>query len=201
MRIFLFSYPHQICIWSATSWRWLESKLVELGMVGGNHSDKYLIQFGTVLPFMTCSTAWRRLKLLTLLTGHPPSGLLDHPHRSLYPPLVLDRGTMFEVTSMRHGKISKHEVIGSHAITPSLPLHKLMLSISLLSTRLKHSNWFGGRYLPTMKQIRFIWTIWVGTLVGLQLSCSLSSPLKKEGTKRALVQGVIYLYRLSHLDG
>ncbi|MBW0470711.1 hypothetical protein O181_010426 [Austropuccinia psidii MF-1] len=59
---------YDFCIWSATSWRWLESKLIELGMVGGKYTEKYLIQF------------------------------------------VLDREPMFEVTSMRHGKISKHEV-------------------------------------------------------------------------------------------
>ncbi|PLW52373.1 hypothetical protein PCANC_01678 [Puccinia coronata f. sp. avenae] len=72
---------YDICIWSATSWRWLESKLVELGMVGGNHSDKYLIQF------------------------------------------VLDRGTMFEVTSMRHGKISKHEVKALELIWRKIPTY------------------------------------------------------------------------------
>ncbi|CAH7689277.1 HAD-like domain-containing protein [Phakopsora pachyrhizi] len=59
---------YDFCIWSATNWRWLESKLVELGMVGGRYTDKYLIQF------------------------------------------VLDRDQMFEVTSMRHGKVSQHEV-------------------------------------------------------------------------------------------
>ncbi|KAI9609207.1 hypothetical protein KEM48_002913 [Puccinia striiformis f. sp. tritici PST-130] len=72
---------YDICIWSATSWRWLESKLVELGMVGGNYSDKYLIQF------------------------------------------VLDRGTMFEVTSMRHGKISKHEVKALELIWRKIPAY------------------------------------------------------------------------------
>jgi len=72
---------YDICIWSATSWRWLESKLVELGMVGGNYSDKYLIQF------------------------------------------VLDRGTMFEVTSVRHGKISKHEVKALELIWRKIPAY------------------------------------------------------------------------------
>ncbi|WAR54809.1 hypothetical protein PtB15_4B427 [Puccinia triticina] len=72
---------YDICIWSATSWRWLESKLVELGMVGGNYSDKYLIQF------------------------------------------VLDRGTMFEVTSMRHGKISRHEVKALELIWRKIPAY------------------------------------------------------------------------------
>ncbi|KAA1074845.1 hypothetical protein PGT21_022808 [Puccinia graminis f. sp. tritici] len=72
---------YDICIWSATSWRWLESKLVELGMVGGNYSDKYQIQF------------------------------------------VLDRGTMFEVTSMRHGKISRHEVKALELIWRKIPAY------------------------------------------------------------------------------
>ncbi|KAH9928171.1 uncharacterized protein B0H18DRAFT_1084613 [Fomitopsis serialis] len=32
-------YPHyDICIWSQTSWIWLETKLSELGMIGGGHS-------------------------------------------------------------------------------------------------------------------------------------------------------------------
>ncbi|KAI0811003.1 HAD IIID h [Irpex lacteus] len=32
-------YPHyDICIWSQTSWIWLETKLVELGMLGGPHN-------------------------------------------------------------------------------------------------------------------------------------------------------------------
>ncbi|TDL24930.1 HAD IIID h [Rickenella mellea] len=34
-------YPHyDICIWSQTSWIWLETKLVELGMVGSHHNYK-----------------------------------------------------------------------------------------------------------------------------------------------------------------
>ncbi|KAJ3488987.1 hypothetical protein NLI96_g2461 [Meripilus lineatus] len=37
-------YPYyDICIWSQTSWMWLEAKLVELGMVGGHHN--YEISF------------------------------------------------------------------------------------------------------------------------------------------------------------
>ncbi|KAK0211162.1 HAD subfamily IIID h [Desarmillaria ectypa] len=37
-------YPfYDICIWSQTSWIWLETKLVELGMVGGNRN--YQISF------------------------------------------------------------------------------------------------------------------------------------------------------------
>ncbi|KAF6764021.1 HAD-like domain-containing protein [Ephemerocybe angulata] len=37
-------YPHyDICIWSQTSWIWLETKLVELGMVGANRN--YHISF------------------------------------------------------------------------------------------------------------------------------------------------------------
>lgn len=52
---------------SQTSWMWLESKLIELGMVG-DESKKYKISF------------------------------------------VLDRGPMFSVYSIRHGKPFKHEV-------------------------------------------------------------------------------------------
>lgn len=38
-------YPYyDICIWSQTSWVWLETKLVELGMLGGPHN--YQISFG-----------------------------------------------------------------------------------------------------------------------------------------------------------
>lgn len=38
-------YPHyDIVIWSQTSWMWLESKLIELGMVGDD-SKKYKISF------------------------------------------------------------------------------------------------------------------------------------------------------------
>lgn len=80
---------YDICIWSATSWRWLESKLVELGMVGGSYSDKYLIQF------------------------------------------VLDRGTMFEVTSMRHGKISKHEVKALELIWRKVPVYNQTNTVHL----------------------------------------------------------------------
>ncbi|KZT69795.1 HAD-superfamily subfamily IIID h [Daedalea quercina L-15889] len=37
-------YPYyDICIWSQTSWIWLETKLVELGMIGGGHN--YEISF------------------------------------------------------------------------------------------------------------------------------------------------------------
>ncbi|THG99973.1 hypothetical protein EW026_g2480 [Hermanssonia centrifuga] len=37
-------YPYyDICIWSQTSWIWLETKLVELGMIGGPHN--YQISF------------------------------------------------------------------------------------------------------------------------------------------------------------
>ncbi|EGF98098.1 uncharacterized protein MELLADRAFT_96163 [Melampsora larici-populina 98AG31] len=70
---------YDICIWSATSWRWLESKLVELQMVGGKYIDKYLIQF------------------------------------------VLDRGPMFEVTSIRHGKVARHEVKALELIWRAIP--------------------------------------------------------------------------------
>ncbi|KAH9817826.1 hypothetical protein DFH28DRAFT_1080954 [Melampsora americana] len=70
---------YDICIWSATSWRWLESKLVELHMVGGKYVDKYLIQF------------------------------------------VLDRGPMFEVTSIRHGKVARHEVKALELIWRAMP--------------------------------------------------------------------------------
>ena len=32
-------YPHyDIVIWSQTHWRWLETKLVELGMIGGTRN-------------------------------------------------------------------------------------------------------------------------------------------------------------------
>ncbi|KAF8163430.1 HAD-like domain-containing protein [Crassisporium funariophilum] len=38
-------YPYyDICIWSQTSWIWLETKLVELGMIGANR--RYEISFG-----------------------------------------------------------------------------------------------------------------------------------------------------------
>lgn len=34
-------YPHyDIVIWSQTHWRWLESKLVELGIIGGDSNYK-----------------------------------------------------------------------------------------------------------------------------------------------------------------
>lgn len=34
-------YPHyDIVIWSQTHWRWLESKLVELGVIGGSRNYK-----------------------------------------------------------------------------------------------------------------------------------------------------------------
>ena len=34
-------YPHyDIVVWSQTGWRWLESKLVELGVIGGDKSYK-----------------------------------------------------------------------------------------------------------------------------------------------------------------
>lgn len=37
-------YPHyDICIWSQTSWVWLETKLVELGMVGSDRNYKVII--------------------------------------------------------------------------------------------------------------------------------------------------------------
>ncbi|RDB21192.1 Ubiquitin-like domain-containing CTD phosphatase 1 [Hypsizygus marmoreus] len=41
-------YPHyDICIWSQTSWIWLETKLVELGMVGSDRN--YQLSFGKLV--------------------------------------------------------------------------------------------------------------------------------------------------------
>jgi ubiquitin-like domain-containing CTD phosphatase 1 len=40
-------YPYyDIVIWSQTAWRWLESKLIELEMVGGVNESHYNISFG-----------------------------------------------------------------------------------------------------------------------------------------------------------
>ncbi|KAK7694025.1 hypothetical protein QCA50_003601 [Cerrena zonata] len=45
-------YPYyDICIWSQTSWIWLETKLVELGMLGGHHN--YQISFGSLVYLLT----------------------------------------------------------------------------------------------------------------------------------------------------
>ncbi|CAD6577055.1 MAG: hypothetical protein CYPHOPRED_000154 [Cyphobasidiales sp. Tagirdzhanova-0007] len=45
-------YPHyDIVIWSQTSWMWLESKLLELGMVGEEQTS-YRISFGTAMRSM-----------------------------------------------------------------------------------------------------------------------------------------------------
>ncbi|KAF5380942.1 hypothetical protein D9615_004109 [Tricholomella constricta] len=47
-------YPYyDICIWSQTSWIWLETKLVELGMIGSNRN--YQISFGK-LALSLCIT-------------------------------------------------------------------------------------------------------------------------------------------------
>lgn len=50
-------YPHyDIVIWSQTSWMWLESKLIELGMVG-EEQTRYKISFGRRL-FYTSRQAY-----------------------------------------------------------------------------------------------------------------------------------------------
>ncbi|WVR06359.1 HAD hydrolase, family IIID [Kwoniella sp. DSM 27419] len=49
-------YPHyDIVIWSQTPWRWLEVKLIELGMVGGEHSYKisFVADRTTMFPVFT----------------------------------------------------------------------------------------------------------------------------------------------------
>ncbi|OSD08539.1 HAD subfamily IIID h [Trametes coccinea BRFM310] len=79
-------YPHyDICIWSQTSWIWLETKLVELGMLGGIRN--YRIAFGKNAsrcldcngPFNDCS-------------------------------VVLDKTCMFTVFSKKDGQPYKHSV-------------------------------------------------------------------------------------------
>ncbi|KAI0282703.1 HAD IIID h [Russula brevipes] len=43
-------YPYyDICIWSQTSWVWLETKLIELGMLGGNQDYQVMQSIFTVL--------------------------------------------------------------------------------------------------------------------------------------------------------
>ena len=64
---------------------WLESKLIELGMVGDD-SRGYKISFG-----IPCSSE--------IECGRP-----------LTPETVLDRTPMFSVYSVRHGQSFKHEV-------------------------------------------------------------------------------------------
>ncbi|KAI0064716.1 HAD IIID h [Artomyces pyxidatus] len=71
-------YPHyDICIWSQTSWVWLETKLVELGMLGGNRP--YQISF--VLDKTSMFTVFSRrddkpythhVKALQIIWNHFP---------------------------------------------------------------------------------------------------------------------------------
>lgn len=76
---------------------WLESKLIELNMVGETQTA-YKIAFGqSSLPFTNAGTGLYDLQKLILVDLHCDLS-------------VLDRTPMFSVYSVRHGKPFKHEV-------------------------------------------------------------------------------------------
>lgn len=86
-------YPYyDICIWSQTSWRWLEIKLTQLGIL--THPD-YHVSFGTTPP----------LFIFTIILF-----------------IVLDRTSMFSITSLKpDGKTFKHEVKPLEVIWSKFP--------------------------------------------------------------------------------
>ncbi|PPQ93229.1 hypothetical protein CVT25_015227 [Psilocybe cyanescens] len=88
-------YPYyDICIWSQTSWIWLETKLVELGMIGAQRN--YEVQ----LKFASCLSVF---------------------DRSVHPSLVLDKTCMFTVFTERDNKPWTHSVKALQIIWSHFP--------------------------------------------------------------------------------
>jgi ubiquitin-like domain-containing CTD phosphatase 1 len=71
-------YPYyDICVWSQTHWRWLESKLVEIGMIGGdrNYKVSFVSDRTTMFPITTerNGEAWKHeVKPLAYFWAHQP---------------------------------------------------------------------------------------------------------------------------------
>ncbi|KAI0636660.1 HAD subfamily IIID h [Trametes polyzona] len=71
-------YPHyDICIWSQTSWIWLETKLVELGMLGGIRSYRIAFVLDKTCMFTVFSTKdgqpyKHSVKALQIIWNHFP---------------------------------------------------------------------------------------------------------------------------------
>ncbi|OCH92115.1 hypothetical protein OBBRIDRAFT_869781 [Obba rivulosa] len=64
-------YPHyDICIWSQTSWIWLETKLVELGMLGGGRN--YETSMFTVFSIRDGKEMKHSVKPLKIIWNHFP---------------------------------------------------------------------------------------------------------------------------------
>ncbi|KAL5511377.1 hypothetical protein ACEPAH_4593 [Sanghuangporus vaninii] len=86
-------YPYyDICVWSQTSWVWLETKLHELGMIGSERNH-YKINFGVLL-----------FSLFDRIYEQWPAFLY------LLPSIVLDKTCMFKVFSVRNGQQFPHHV-------------------------------------------------------------------------------------------
>ncbi|KAH9945837.1 HAD IIID h [Epithele typhae] len=69
-------YPYyDICIWSQTSWIWLETKLVELGMLGGVHNYRVLLDktcMFTVFTVRDGKPYKHSVKALQIIWNHFP---------------------------------------------------------------------------------------------------------------------------------
>jgi ubiquitin-like domain-containing CTD phosphatase 1 len=90
-------YPfYDICIWSQTSWIWLETKLVELGIVSLTRDYKV----SKVGPLQSAQT-----RLDCIRYCHTNLKL-----RSLNGDIVLDKTAMFSVFSTRNGRDYRHSV-------------------------------------------------------------------------------------------
>ena len=72
-------YPHyDIVIWSQTHWRWLETKLVELGVIGGTRNYKVVWAASSLLYHPRANAM---VGLLCVGPNHDVSGKQDFPGR------------------------------------------------------------------------------------------------------------------------
>ncbi|KAH9977387.1 HAD-like domain-containing protein [Lactifluus volemus] len=70
-------YPYyDICIWSQTSWIWLETKLIELGMLGGSQS--YQVRSGSMTSTTSLFTVLDKTPMFTVFSKRDGKSYSHH---------------------------------------------------------------------------------------------------------------------------
>ncbi|KAI0690580.1 HAD IIID h [Cytidiella melzeri] len=140
-------YPYyDICIWSQTSWVWLETKLVELGMLGGPHNYQVCQVLDKTCMFTVFSTREGKqykhsVKALQIIWNH--FGQFG-PHNTIH---VDDLGRNFALNHNQGLKISAfkdcHTVV-AHADRELDKVARYMIHIAESHedfTSLNHKDW------------------------------------------------------------
>ncbi|KAI0780617.1 HAD subfamily IIID h [Trametes elegans] len=140
-------YPHyDICIWSQTSWIWLETKLVELGILGGIRSYKIAFVLDKTCMFTVFSVRdgqpyKHSVKALQIIWNHFPQ---YGPRNTIH---IDDLGRNFALNPKEGLKISAFKNAHTEAAAGDRELFKLSkYLIHLVDThpdfrKANHSKW------------------------------------------------------------